>query len=99
MILRLKAKTIAKIPCSICNELVTVPIEVDVSHAEPLEEILSIFPFGPLLREDIFLQLPKFAECQNNCPERKNIQKFLKTPASPARSESEGGSQFPFAGL
>lgn len=99
LILRLKAKTVAKIPCSICNELVTVPIEIDVSHAEPLEEIRSIFDFGPLLREDIFLQLPKFAECQNNCPERKNIQNFLKASSSKAPTESQGGSQFPFAGL
>lgn len=94
LILRLRAKTIAKLPCSICNELVSVPLEVDISHAEPLEEIRSVYNFSALLREDIFLQLPKFAECRGKCPEREKIKDFLK-PSSPVPSNA----QFPFQGL
>ena len=98
LILKFKAKTNAKLPCSICNESVSVPVEIEISHAEPLEEIRSVFDFGALLREDIFLQLPKFAECLENCPKREEIQPFLKK-TSPSFTDVPTGTQFPFAGL
>ncbi|MBX9923403.1 MAG: DUF177 domain-containing protein [Rhabdochlamydiaceae bacterium] len=99
LILRLRAKTTAKLPCSICNESVSVPVEIDISHVEPLEDIRSTFHFAALLREDIFLQLPKFTECQEKCPEREQIKGFLKAPSAKVSSEDSAGTQFPFAGL
>lgn len=99
LILRLQAKTIAKLPCSICNELIPVLVEIDCSHAEPLEEIRHVFKFAPLLREDLFLQLPKFTECQGKCPKREEIQPFLKVPSQGTPLASSQGTQFPFAGL
>jgi hypothetical protein len=99
LILRIRAKTVAKLPCSICNEFIPVPIKVDISHVEALEDIRSVFNYGPLLREDIFLQLPKFTECQGKCPERERIQSFLKKPNATSSSDLSTGAQFPFAGL
>lgn len=94
LILKLQAKTAAKLPCSICNELTEVPLELtDFYHAEPLESIGSSFDFSNLLREDLLLQLPQFAECEGNCPEREKLKKFLNKPAT------VDSSQFPFSSL
>lgn len=83
LIIRLEIKTLAQIPCSICNHSVTVPIEIkDFYTAEPIKEITSAcFDCSEILRESILLQVPAFAECDGGkCPERQNIKNFLKQP-------------------
>ena len=95
LLIKLAAKAIAFIPCCICNEPTEVSLTLsDFYHAEPLEEISSVFDFSELLRTDLLLQLPKFVECQGNCPERKNIKKYLKEETAQSSNVN-----FPFAGL
>lgn len=100
LILKLQAKTVTWLPCSICNELTEVPLSLsDFYHAEPLSEIPSVFDFSELLREDILLQLPLFVECGGNCPHREEIKKFLKNPAEESVKGSLHDVQFPFSDL
>jgi uncharacterized metal-binding protein YceD (DUF177 family) len=100
LILKLQAETAAWLPCSICNQPTLVSSTlVDFYHAQPLEDVSSIFDFSSLLREDLLLQLPFFAECEGNCPERESLKKFLKTPSESSPDGSVFNVQFPFADL
>jgi uncharacterized metal-binding protein YceD (DUF177 family) len=100
LVIHWDVKTEALIPCSICNELVVVPIHVRNSYySEPLTEIKSgIYNFKDLLRETILLEVPAFAECQGGkCPKRSEYSKYLKEPSS-SQSDQDEGYQ-PFADL
>lgn len=92
LVLHLKAKTEAKLPCSICNEQFLFPIDIDFYHTVALDELKNpIFDYSLTLRESILLQVPPFAECNaGQCPERPTVNKYLKT---------DPHSQFPFSGL
>lgn len=100
LVLHLNIETQATLACAICNE----PVEVDVSikgiyHTAPFEEIKSgIYYYSDILRETILLETPRFAECQGECPQRKEIKKYLKEGASDDRLPPEEG-QRPFAHL
>ncbi len=100
LILKLKARAAAYLPCNICNEPVEVPLVVeDFYHTKPLEEIPSaIFDFSEALREDILLQVPQFAECcGGNCPERDRMKKFLQKDSS--QKNQIPSCHYPFSGL
>ena len=102
LILRFEAKTCAYVPCSICNSPVKIPILLsNFYHAEPIEEIPSaVFDFSEILREDILIQVPLFAECQNgNCPEREHVKNILKQTPSGQNPASSHSVQFPFSNL
>ncbi len=95
LVLHLKAETEVKVPCSICNEAFIIPISLhDFYHTVPLEELKSaIFDFRELLREDLLLQIPQFAECSGGkCPERSSLSKYS------AKKEKQD-EQFPFSQL
>jgi uncharacterized metal-binding protein YceD (DUF177 family) len=99
LILHWDAQTEAEISCSICNEPVSIGIQIqDFYHAEPLSEIKTgIFNFKDLLRETILLEVPPFAEChQGKCPKRKEIKKYLKDPSKKGLDEER---YHPFADL
>lgn len=84
------------IPCSICNELVEVPISIEhYYHIVPLSEIKSgIYSMQECLREAILLEVPAFAECcEGNCPKRSQFARFLKKP-SPQDDDDE--KYYPF---
>lgn len=90
----------ALIPCSVCNEKVPIDIRIDNSYcSESLENIPSdVFNFKELLRETILLEVPAFTECHGgNCPERKEIAKYLKDPSKEGDNQDEG--YHPFADL
>jgi len=91
----------AFLPCSICNEQVSIAISRgDMYNSEPLSEVSGgVFDYGPLLRELILLEVPQFIECAGSdgrCPCRKEIEKFLKKPAV---SKDVEESYHPFADL
>ncbi len=91
LILLFSAKTEALMPCSVCNKNIRISIQVqEISHTLPLSEMASsIFDYTDLVREEILLQIPQFVECSSGkCPERPQIDKFLKKPGN-----------FPFADL
>jgi uncharacterized metal-binding protein YceD (DUF177 family) len=100
LVLLLTVKTQVQMPCSICNKKISVPLETqDISHTLPLAEMEStIFDYTDLLREEIILLIPLFAECENGkCPERDQIAKFMKKKAAdPAADPTQN---FPFADL
>lgn len=102
LILHLDLATEATLPCSICNGPAKVPIHVkNFYHNEPLAEIKSgVFSMRDVIRDAILLDTPPFAEChEGHCPERKDIEKYLKKPKSPqADSDLEDGYK-PFEGL
>jgi len=90
------------IPCSICNEPVEVPIRVKgLYHVEPLEKIRTgIFNLSDVIRENILLETPTFAECQNgSCPQRNVIGKYLKKDDADHQIDSEEEGYHPFADL
>ena len=105
LILHLNISTKAMLPCAICNEKFTVPIELsNVYLSTPLSEIPgAAFDYASETREAIFLQLPVYFEChEGNCPERKFLNKYLKKSSStpkPALGSEKEGANFPFADL
>lgn len=97
LIIRLKVKTVAKMPCAICNEMIERELKVDnFTHAQPIEEIPSaVFDYSELLREALLLDLPQYVECnKGNCPERATIAPFLRSQA-----KVEKTTYFPFADM
>ena len=97
LVLHLKTKTEAKIPCSICNDLFLYPIKIDFYHTVLLKDLINpIFEYAEALRESILLQVPPFAECHGGqCPERDSIDKFLKK----GHAAQDPHVQFPFSDL
>lgn len=101
LVLHLDVHTLATIPCAICNEAVKVPIDLtNFYHTTPTVEIKSgIFNFRETLRENILLNTPLFAECNNGqCPEREELKKFFRENDSPNK-DSEDEGYHPFAHL
>lgn len=81
LILKLKAKAIAMMPCAICNEMIKVELNVeDFYHTQPIQEIPSgQFDFSEALREALLIELPKYIECNGgNCPERATLAPYLR---------------------
>lgn len=99
LIIHWNIATEALVPCSICNEWVKAPILIpNFYHAVPLDEIKTgIYNFKELLRETILLEVPKFMECEGECPKRKEINKYMKEVSNKSNDEEEGYQ--PFADL
>lgn len=105
LILHLKVKTLATMPCAICNQSVKVEIIINnLYHVEPLENVKSgIFNFREMLRESVLLEVPMYVECglgENTCPQREEIKKYLKQKniKNKNSNQEEDGYQ-PFANL
>jgi len=105
LVLHLNISTKATLPCAICNEKFTVPIVLSNFYiSTPLSEIPgTAFDYAPEVREAIFLQLPLYFEChEGNCPERKQLNNYLKQPSStpkPSSGPEKEKIHFPFADL
>ncbi len=101
LVLHFNIDTVAQLPCVICNENVKVPIHIENSyHAIPLEEVKSgIYNMTDLLRENILLETPLFAECnEGNCLKRKDLKQYFKNPEANQGEEADEGYK-PFADL
>jgi len=105
LVLHIHISTQVTVPCTICNEKFTIPIEIpNVYISTPLSEIRdSTFDYSSEVREAVLLQIPTYFECQDgNCPERTVIKKYLKPSPSSKKSSSPAeneGVNFPFADL
>lgn len=101
LVLHFDIHTYATLPCTICNSEVKVPIELkNFYHTVPAEELKTgIYNFQEMLRENILLTTPLFAECnEGQCPERKELKRFFRdNDSSDKNSEDEG--YHPFANL
>lgn len=81
LILDLKISAFAQMPCSICNEKESFPIEIkDFKQTIEIAEIPSaVYDYSDEVRSAILLKIPQFFECnQGKCPHRKEVKKFLK---------------------
>jgi uncharacterized metal-binding protein YceD (DUF177 family) len=102
LIIHLDISTVGLIPCSICNEPVTIPILLKgFYHIESLDNIRAgIFDAGEVIRESILLEAPAFAECQGgNCPQRKTLGKYFKKKDPSQDLETEDDGYQPFSNL
>jgi len=94
LILLLSAKTTAYMPCTVCNKMTPIVLELNnFYHTKPLEEIVgSLFDFRLPLRDALLLDLPSFVECnQGHCPERINLSPYL--------AEKKDQNYYPFSKL
>ncbi len=97
LILRLKAKTKAMMPCAVCNKMIEKELKVDnFYHAQPLAEIRSgIFDFRECLREDLLIELPQTIECnQGKCPDRPSLAAYIRSQGA-----KEKPTYFPFSDI
>jgi uncharacterized metal-binding protein YceD (DUF177 family) len=102
LILKLKIRTTATLPCVVCNEPLKKEVRIEnFYHVEPLEEIKgrSCFNFKDVLREAIVLEAPAFAECLDQCPHRREIKKYLKNPLPEKKNPPEDEGYRPFSDL
>lgn len=96
LVLHLNIETKAQLPCIICNESVTVPIEIDsFYHTEPVSSVKgSVFNYKKVLREVIILESPPRAECKGNCPHRKELNKYFAREIGKEKNPEEGYHPF-----
>lgn len=80
LILNLNVSTHAILPCTICNGEAEKLVEItNLYHVEELKNMkTTLFDFSEILKQEIFLEVPKYAECANgNCPERESMNHYL----------------------
>jgi uncharacterized metal-binding protein YceD (DUF177 family) len=101
LILKIKIQTKAMMPCSICNELTEIDIDIpDFYHTEPVQDIPgSVLDYSDIIREDILLEIPQFCECQGKCPERENVKKYFKDSNKQEKVSAVKNVHFPFSEL
>ena len=100
LVMHLDVATQGEVPCTVCNEMTKVDIVIPEFYlAVPLEEVKGgIYDYSEMLREEILLAVPQFAECSDGiCPQRKELEKFLKKPGEEDSPEEE--RYHPFADL
>lgn len=98
LIIHMNASTTARMPCSICNQMLPITLSIkNFYHAEPLSSIKSgLFDLREPLREALLIELPKTVECPGGCKERESIAPYLKkNPEAPNAPEP----YFPFSDL
>jgi uncharacterized metal-binding protein YceD (DUF177 family) len=76
LLLRFVAQTEVFMPCSFCNEMTLVPLKTGELTYESDE---TIFDYSHLVREEVILMIPQFAECAGgHCPHRSLIDQLRK---------------------
>ena len=82
LIIRLDASTWVKIPCSICNLPVKIPLKLTQLYFTAAEEEYrkGTYSFRQPLREALLLETPHFAECRGGCPKRGDLAPYMKHP-------------------
>lgn len=95
LVIHLEVKTKASIPCTVCNKLICIDVEVtSFYHTEDLRKCKNrIYHYAGPLREAILLETPLYGECQGHCSERKELEKY-----KPSKGSNDY-VQFPFADL
>ncbi len=103
LVAHLSICTSARLPCSICNKPVHIPISIQNAYSTiSLEEVRSaIYDLTNEIRETTLLQIPLFAECNNGkCPDRDQIKKFLHEKPNAEHNPGQFPVvHFPFADL
>ena len=97
LIIHLKANTLAKMPCAVCNQMFETEVKIEsFYHAQPIAEIPShVFDFSESLREALLIELPRYVECsKGKCPERATMTPYLKP-----EERQEKSTYFPFSDI
>ncbi len=99
LVLHLSASTIARMPCSICNQMLPISLALtNFYHTEPLSSLKTgLFDLRDTLREALLLELPHTMECPGGCKEREIIAPFLRKDHPEAKDAPE--TYFPFSDL
>lgn len=99
----LKIETSFEMPCSVCNEICSVPLSIQEYYiTEPLENIPSgLYYPQEGIREAILLETPSFYECQDgNCPNRMALANTLSQIKNEKKEKDEKVNCFsPFKDL
>lgn len=96
LMLSIDISTEIMMSCAICNTATVVPLMNHTSDLSiPLSNLSStVVDCTEQIREEIIMLIPPFVECsQGSCPQRKELQPYLKTK-NPHTSHN-----FPFAEL
>jgi uncharacterized metal-binding protein YceD (DUF177 family) len=81
IILNLEMNALAILPCSICNKDVEKKVRAEQVVAFHTDEIKQgTLDYSEVIRDMILLETPKFAECNDNCSKRKEIESYLADP-------------------
>lgn len=97
LVLHLKASTVAKMPCSICNRMIEIDLRIEnFYHTQPLAEIPSgVFSYSEALREALLIEIPQYVECNGGkCSERPSLAPYLRSSKT-----KEEKTHFPFADM
>jgi len=80
LIITFSASCTLMMPCKICNEFSNEKIFIEKSTQDiELSDIKKgVYDAAGLIRESILLQMPPFHECDGNCKERSNLNKYFK---------------------
>lgn len=99
LVLRLTVDTEAQMPCAICNQLMSLPIHVELTHLEPVTGFKrGFFDMGDIIREAVLLEVPLVTECHSgNCPARSEVEPYLKKKKGSGLDSGDGYQ--PFADL
>lgn len=95
LVLKLAVSTVAQMPCSICNQLTAIPIEIELTNAEPIQGLKrGFFDLGDMIREAVLLDVPLVVEChEGHCPARSEVEPYLKKKKS-GQSPEDGYQPF-----
>ncbi len=95
LILHLNCRTAVRMPCAVCNDPAEIELSAsDIYFSQPFEELKSeIFDYAFVVREELLLLLPQFAECKGKCSKRKDLEALLK------KKPAAANVQYPFADL
>lgn len=94
LLLNLHIEAEVLLPCIVCNEWVPIDLVLDNLYlAQRIDEIKDgVYDFKEALREEILLEVPRFAECnEGDCSQRKEIKNYLR--------EEKEDTYHPFEGL
>jgi hypothetical protein len=80
LILSLDISTHYQTYCKICNELITLPFNLEGLYiTEEISNIPSkIFDLKESIRDAILLEIPIYSECEGGCPMRKDLNQYFK---------------------
>lgn len=98
LIIHLDIDAVASLPCTTCNDPLKKNISLrHVYYSSPIDELKTPeVDLRPIVRENILLETPHFAECTlEGCPEKEAIKGYFAT----ANESPADDSHFPFAEL
>ena len=76
-----KLKAVCLVPCTVCNETFESSVLLENTRVVLPKDSIKGAVFNPssLVREQILLEVPAYAECGSGCcPEREELKRFVR---------------------